>query len=86
MIEHDHAKLSIVRQCKLLSISRSGVYYRPVGESSLNLAVMEEIDRAFTDWPFMGVRQMRDYLVLQGYGVGSKRVRHLMRLMRLMPV
>ena len=47
---------------------------------------MQEIDRAFTEWPFLGVRQMRDYLVLLGYGVGRKRVRRLMRLMGLMPV
>jgi putative transposase len=47
---------------------------------------MQEIDRAFTEWPFFGVRQMRNYLRLQGYGAGIKRVRRLMRLMELMPI
>ena len=86
MVQGDHARLSIVRQCKLLNISRSGLYYKPVGVSSANQAVMHEIDKVFTDYPFFGVRQMRAYLALQGYEVGLKRVRRLMRLMGLMPV
>ena len=52
-----------------------------IGESAINLALMQEIDRAFTEWPFLGVRQMCRYLVSLGYGVGKKRVRRLMRLM-----
>ena len=84
MVQSGHEKLSVVRQCGLLGISRSGLYYTPKGESALDL--MREIDRAFTEWPFLGVRQMRDYLVLLGYGVGKKRVRRLMRLMGLMAV
>ncbi|MBB5142294.1 putative transposase [Desulfovibrio intestinalis] len=86
MVDSSHAQLSMVRQCALLKIARSGLYYVPKGESALTLALMQEIDRAFTEWPFLGVRQMRDYLVLLGYGVGRKRVRRLMRLMGLMAV
>lgn len=86
MVCTNHAKLSIVRQCALLDISRSGLYYTPKGESAFTLTLMQEIDRAFTEWPFLGVRQMRDYLVLLGHGVGKKRVRRLMRLMGLEPV
>jgi len=83
MIDSGHARLSIVRQCVLLKIARSGLYYEKTGESPLNLVLMQEIDRAFTEWPFFGVRQMRYYLVSLGYSVGKKRVR---RLMRLMPI
>lgn len=86
MVLADHAKISIVRQCRLLGISRSGLYYGPKGDSAFTLTLMQEIDRAFTEWPSMGVRQMRDYLVLLGYGVGKKRVRRLMRRMGLEPV
>ena len=86
MVRRVHDKLSIARQCSLLQISRSGVYYKPRGESAENLALMEKIDRVFTKWPFMGVRQMRDYLNLNGYSVGRNRVRRLMRLMHLMPI
>ena len=83
MVKADYAPLSIVCQCRLLTIARSGLYYEKKGESVYNLVLMQEIDRAFTQWPFLGVRQMRDYLVLLGYGVGRKRVRRLMRLMGL---
>ena len=86
MVNKGHGKLSIACQCRLLQISRSGVYYTPRGESAENLALMKEIDRAFTDWPFMGVRQMRNYLCLKGCSVGRKRVRRLMRQMHLMPI
>lgn len=86
MVNSDHATLSIVRQCALLSIARSGLYYESAGESAINLALMREIDRAFTEWPFFGVRQMRRYLVSLGYSVGAKRIRRLMRLIGLMAV
>ena len=85
MVRRVHDKLSI-GQCSLLQISRSGVYYKPRGESAENLALMEKIDRVFTKWPFMGVRQMRNYLNLNGYSVGRNRVWRLMRLMHLKPI
>ena len=52
----------------------------------MNLTLMQEIDRAFTEWPFFGVRQMCRYLVSLGYGVDRKRARRLMRLMGLMAI
>jgi putative transposase len=52
MVEPDRADLSIVRQCRLLSISRSTFYAQPSGESAVNLAIMAEIDRQFLDTPF----------------------------------
>ena len=86
MVASDHEKLSIVRQCQLLKISRSGLYYKSSGESDFNLALMREIDRVFTDWPFFGVRQMCRYLTGLGYPIGRKRIRRLMRLMGLMAI
>ncbi len=86
LVQHGHVTLSIVRQCDLLGISRSGLYYAPKGEPAMNQHLMREIDRAFTECPFFGVRQMRNYLRLLGYSVGIKRVRRLMRLMGLMPI
>jgi hypothetical protein len=52
MVRPEHARLSVVRQCALLNISRSGLYYEPKGASEFNLVLMQKIDRAFTDWPF----------------------------------
>lgn len=58
-----------------------------MGESTLNLSLMYEIDRIFLEYPFFGTRQMRDYLNSNlGYCVGRKRVRRLMNRMGLAPV
>lgn len=81
MIEPSNDNLSIKAQCRLLSISRSGLYYDPKGESPLNLQLMRLIDEQFLITPFYGSRQMARYLRRQGYCVGRHRVRRLMRLM-----
>jgi putative transposase len=59
MIEPAHPGLSIVRQCALLQMSRSGRYYRPTGENAATLALMRLIDEAFLECPYYGSRQMR---------------------------
>jgi len=86
MIERNHPKLAIVKQCNLLSISRSSYYFEAKGESAENLELMSEIDRQFLDTPFYGVQQMTWHLRAQGRMVNVKRVRRLMRLMGLMPI
>jgi putative transposase len=86
MIEPEHAELSIVRQCELVSISRSGFYYQPAGETPLNLALMRLIDRQFLETPWYGSRQMARHLRREGYTVGRKRVRRLMAKMGLEPI
>ena len=86
MIERDHKKLPIVKQCGLLSIGRSSYYREPKGESQENLTLMVEIDRQFLEAPFYGVQQMTWHLRARGWRVNVKRVRRLMRLMGLMPI
>jgi putative transposase len=86
MIEPEHPQLSIVRQCELVSISRSGFYYRPAGETPLNLALMRLIDAQFLQTPWYGSRQMARHLRREGYTVGRKRVRRLMAKMGLAPI
>lgn len=83
MIVTDDRKLSIAKQCELLSISRSSVYYTPMGENPLNLKLMALIDELFLEHPFLGSRQMARKLRREGYNVGRKRVRRLMRKMGL---
>jgi hypothetical protein len=53
MILPGHPQLSIVRQCGLVSISRSGFCHRPAGESALNLALMRLIDAQFLETPLL---------------------------------
>ncbi len=88
MIARDRPDLSLSRQCRLLSISRSSFYYAPRhgangGESPENLALMRRIDELFLKYPFYGSRQMARQLRREGIEVGRHRVRRLMRLMGL---
>ena len=83
MVEPANANVSIVQQCQLLSISRSGWYYESQGESPLNLSLMRMIDEQFLMTPYYGSRQMARHLRRVGYCVSRKRVRRLMRLMGL---
>ena len=86
MIEPEHLQLSIARQCELVSISRSGFYHRPAGETPLNLELMRLIDAQFLETPWYGSRQMARHLRREGYEVGRKRVRRLMANMDLTPI
>ena len=74
-------ELSIVRQCKLLEIHRSGVYYRPKPLSPLNLALMREIDEIHLNRPFLGVRRVTDELSEKGHEINHKRIHRLMQIM-----
>lgn len=79
-----HPRLSVSKQCKLLNISRTGMYYKPKGESLINLKLMLDIDKWFLEHPYYGVERMTDYLNLDlDYGVNIKRVRRLYKIMRL---
>jgi len=82
-----HPGLSLVQQCKLLEIHRSGLYYRPKNESAHNLRLMKEIDVCFLEHPYYGVERMTDYLNLDlGHRVNVKRVRRLYKLMGLQTI
>jgi len=86
MVDPKDPRLSIARQCTLVSIARSSFYYRGKGESALILALMRLIDEQFLETPWYGSRQMARHHRRQGYCVGRKRVRRLMRLMGLAPI
>ena len=85
-MKHDHPDLSVRRQCRLLSLARSSLYYHPRGESVENLAFMEIIDKQFLETPWYGSRQMARHMQREGHKCGRHRVRRLMRLMRLVPI
>ena len=71
------------RQCDLLGLNRSSLYYEPADEASEDLRLMRMIDEQYTVRPFYGSRRMTVWLTEQGEGVNRKRVRRLMRLMGL---
>jgi putative transposase len=67
----------------LLSISRSGLYYKPLGIAEEDLTLMKLIDRQYLITPFYGARKMAAWLKSQGQTVNRKRVRRLMQIMGL---
>ena len=83
LIDSGHLGLSIVRQCELVSVSRSTFYREPAPETALNLMLMRLVDEQFLETPWYGSRQMMRYLRRQGHTVGRERVRRLMAKMGL---
>ncbi len=71
------------RQCALLGLNRSSLYYAAVTETPENLRLMRRIDEQYTACPFYGSRKVTRWLVQQGEVVNRKRVQRLMRLMGL---
>lgn len=86
MVEAQHPKLSIVTQCRLVGISRSGFYHKPASETDLNLELMTIIDKQFMETSWYGSRQMARHLCRLDHVVGRKRVRRLMAKMGLVPI
>ena len=82
MIDKQH-RLSVRKQCGLLCINRSNLYYSPKKESDTNLILMTEIDKIHLKYPSFGIRRITQELREIGFIVNRKRVRRLMQLMRI---
>lgn len=83
MIERNNPEISITKQCYLLDIHRSGIYYEPVPESEINLELMKVIDKEYQKYPFYGVPRMTQHLIRKGYSINEKRIYRLYRVMAL---
>jgi putative transposase len=87
MIEPAHDQISIRRQCELIGLNPSTLYYQPKQENPFNERLMRLIDAQYLRTPFYGVEQMQFYLnrelAPEGIKVNAKRVRRLLRLMGL---
>ena len=83
MINFQDPKVSVSRQCRLLDLSRSSVYYKPVEIAPQDLALMRLIDEQYLKTPFYGSRSMTRHLRRLGYRVNRKHIQRLMRLMGL---
>jgi putative transposase len=71
------------RQCELLGLGRSSLYYEPATETAENLWLMRLIDQEYTAHPFLGSRRLTKWLIERGEAVNRKRVQRLMRVMGL---
>ena len=68
----------MVRQCDLLSIHRSGLYYQPKGESDLNLELMNLMDKHYLDHSFKGAARIHTWFTMdKGYRVSRNRIERL---------
>ena len=83
MIDREEPNLSLVRQCALLGISRSSLYYLPTEAGAEDLELMALIDQQYLKTPFYGSRRMTAWLRNHGHQVNRKRVRRLMQLIGL---
>jgi putative transposase len=84
MIEREESTpVSVRKQCELLELNRSSLYYEPVPVSEETLRLMNVVDEEFTKRPCRGARQMMWRLRDLGYWIGRKRTRSLMRRLGL---
>jgi putative transposase len=81
LVDRGHSEISLRRQCELLGVNRSGLYYEPLGESQENLRLMRLLDEQYTRAPFYGSRKMVEWLGARGFDVNRKRIARLMALM-----
>lgn len=83
MVEPEHQKISVVRQCQLLGLNRSSFYYQKQAEREEDAVLMRLIDEQYTRTPFYGYRKMCVYLQQKGFSVNHKRVLRLMKKLGL---
>jgi putative transposase len=72
------AQLTVTRQCELLGLNRTGVYYTPRPVPERDLQLMRRIDELHLEHPFYGARRLAKQLCREGFEVGRVHVAALM--------
>jgi putative transposase len=80
MIDKEHP-LPVTKQCQLLKLSRSSIYYAGAQVSDNDRELMRTIDEIHLEEPYLGSRGMKNVLRLRGFTIGRIHVRTLMRKM-----
>ena len=62
LVDRSNISISLQRQCDLVGVHKSGVYYKPKGESELNLELMRLIDEHYLEHPYKGAPRMHIWL------------------------
>lgn len=86
LVERGQPEISVRRQCELLGVNRSGLYYQPEEEGEENQYLMRLLDEQYTRTPFYGSRKMTAWLETVGHPVNRKRVSRLMELLGIQAV
>ena len=77
------AQLPIICQAQLLSLSRSGLYYRSRPVCARELHIKHCLDELFTEHPFLGSRKIARLLADRGLVVGRHAIRRYRQQMGL---
>jgi len=80
-VEKEHQQLSIRKQCEILSLNRSSLYYERIGLSEEDQRILDEMDKIYLDFPFYGSRRMSRELKRRGYKIGRHKALSLMRIL-----
>lgn len=83
MLEREQSELPMATQAELLNLSRSSLYYQPVGPSAKEIAIKHRIDEIYTRRPIYGSRRMTAILCREGWTISRPRVQSYMREMRI---
>ncbi len=91
LIDPTHPDISVIRQCELVGLNRSSLYYQPAsasdGGTELDMQIMRLIDEEYTRHPFYGSRRICVFLNhIMGQLINRKRVQRLMRIMGIQGV
>jgi len=81
MIKQGHPEIPLTAQAELLSLSRSSLYYEPVGPSEREINIKHRIDELYTAYPFLGSRKITIFLCREGLHVSRPTVQGYMREM-----
>lgn len=78
MVRKGHSKLSVSAQCRCLCVHRSGLYYKPKGETAQNLELMRLMDEHYLYYPEKGAKRMHVWLTRdKGYKISKNRIERL---------
>lgn len=83
MLERETREISLAEQTELLGISRSSLYYEPVGPSEKEISLKRRIDEIYTLYPFYGSRRMTAVLCREGRSISRPTVQQYMREMQI---
>jgi len=81
LVESKLKTISLTRQCELLGLNRSTLYYKPKGISEYDLKIMRRIDEIYNDVATYGYRRVHARLKEEGWHIGHNKVHRLMQLL-----
>lgn len=86
LIEKNNMQVSIKKQCELLGLNRSSLYYQEKSETEENVKMMGLIDEIYTEFPYYGSPRITEELKRRGCLVNHKRIERLMLVMGLVAI